>query len=32
VKTKLCNQIDDEWMNNSLVIYIKKDVFNNIDN
>ncbi|XP_042401061.1 zinc finger MYM-type protein 1-like [Zingiber officinale] len=32
VKTYLRNRIGDEWMNDSLVVYIEKDVFNTIDN
>ncbi|XP_042466107.1 zinc finger MYM-type protein 1-like [Zingiber officinale] len=32
VKTDLRNRIGDEWMNDSLVVYIKKDVFNTVDN
>ncbi|XP_042441209.1 uncharacterized protein LOC122026537 [Zingiber officinale] len=32
VKTYLRNRIGDEWMNDSLVVYIKKDVFNTVDN
>ncbi|XP_042409993.1 uncharacterized protein LOC121999370 [Zingiber officinale] len=32
VKTDLRNRIRDEWMNDSLVVYIEKDVFNTVDN
>ncbi|XP_042432956.1 uncharacterized protein LOC122019563 [Zingiber officinale] len=32
VKTNLRNRIGDEWMNDSLVVYIEKDVFNTVDN
>ncbi|XP_042387864.1 uncharacterized protein LOC121979965 [Zingiber officinale] len=32
VKTYLRNRIGDEWMNESLIIYIEKDVFNTVDN
>ncbi|XP_042415445.1 uncharacterized protein LOC122004659 [Zingiber officinale] len=32
VKTDLRNRIGDEWMNDSLVVYIEKDVFNTVDN
>ncbi|XP_042401138.1 zinc finger MYM-type protein 1-like [Zingiber officinale] len=32
VKTDLRNKIGDEWMNDSLVVYIEKDVFNTVDN
>ncbi|XP_022892005.1 zinc finger MYM-type protein 1-like [Olea europaea var. sylvestris] len=32
VKNQLRNQIGYQWMNDSLVVYLKKDVFNEIDN
>ncbi|XP_042409925.1 uncharacterized protein LOC121999291 [Zingiber officinale] len=32
VKTDLRNKIGDEWMNDSLAVYIEKDVFNTVDN
>ncbi|XP_042414977.1 zinc finger MYM-type protein 1-like [Zingiber officinale] len=32
VKTYLRNRIGEEWMNDSLVVYIEKDVFNTVDN
>ncbi|XP_042423481.1 zinc finger MYM-type protein 1-like [Zingiber officinale] len=32
VKTDLRNRIGDEWMNDSLVVYIEKVVFNTVDN
>ncbi|XP_042396805.1 zinc finger MYM-type protein 1-like [Zingiber officinale] len=32
VKTDLRNRIGDEWMNDSLVVYFEKDVFNTVDN
>ncbi|XP_042412971.1 zinc finger MYM-type protein 1-like [Zingiber officinale] len=32
VKTDLRNKIGDEWMNDSLIVYIEKDVFNTVDN
>ncbi|XP_042446656.1 zinc finger MYM-type protein 1-like [Zingiber officinale] len=32
VKTDLRNRIGDEWMNDSLVVYIEKDIFNTVDN
>ncbi|XP_042460498.1 uncharacterized protein LOC122044015 [Zingiber officinale] len=32
VKTDLRNRIGVEWMNDSLVVYIEKDVFNTVDN
>lgn len=31
-KNRLRNQIGDQWMNDSLVVYIEKDVFNEITN
>ncbi|XP_022883726.1 zinc finger MYM-type protein 1-like [Olea europaea var. sylvestris] len=32
VKNRLRNQIGDQWMNDSLFVYVEKDVFNEIDN
>ncbi|XP_042401162.1 uncharacterized protein LOC121991211 [Zingiber officinale] len=32
VKTDLRNRIGDEWINDSLVVYMEKDVFNTVDN
>ena len=32
VKNPLCNQMGDQWMNESLIVYIEKDVFDTIDN
>ncbi|XP_042433021.1 uncharacterized protein LOC122019633 [Zingiber officinale] len=32
VKTDLCNRMGDEWMNDSLVVYIEKDIFSTIEN
>ncbi|XP_042432781.1 uncharacterized protein LOC122019372 [Zingiber officinale] len=32
VKTDLRNGIGDEWMNDNLIVYIEKDVFNTVDN
>ncbi|MCI12976.1 zinc finger MYM-type protein 1-like, partial [Trifolium medium] len=32
VKTRLRNRMGDEWLNNCLVIYLERDVFNNVDN
>ncbi|XP_042025387.1 uncharacterized protein LOC121772372 [Salvia splendens] len=32
IKTDLRNQMGDEWMNDSLVVYIEKDIFSTIDN
>ena len=32
VKTDLRNRMGDEWLNDSLVVYIEKDIFDSIDN
>ena len=32
VKSRLRNRMGDEWLNDSLVVYIEKDVFNCINN
>ncbi|KAJ7003329.1 hypothetical protein NC653_008536 [Populus alba x Populus x berolinensis] len=32
VKSRLRNRMGDKWMNDSLVVYIKKDIFDKIDN
>ena len=32
MKNELWNQRGDEWMNDNLIVYIEKDVFNSIDN
>ncbi|XP_020421393.1 zinc finger MYM-type protein 1-like [Prunus persica] len=32
VKNRLRNRMGDQWMNDSLVVYIEKDIFNDIDN
>ncbi|XP_039119211.1 zinc finger MYM-type protein 1-like [Dioscorea cayenensis subsp. rotundata] len=32
VKTDLRNKMGDEWMNDSMIVYIKKEVFTTIDN
>ena len=32
VKTDLQNRIGDEWLNDSLVVYIEKEIFDSIDN
>ena len=32
VKNRLCNRMGDEWMTNNLIVYIKKDIFDCIDN
>ncbi|XP_042016087.1 zinc finger MYM-type protein 1-like [Salvia splendens] len=32
IKTDLPNRMGDEWMNDSLIVYIEKDLFSTIDN
>ena len=32
VKNRLCGRMSDQWMNNNLIVYIKKDIFHSIDN
>ena len=32
VKNRLHNRMGDEWMKNSLIVYIEKDIFDCIDN
>ena len=32
IKNRLCNQMGDQWMNDCLVTYIEKDVFDSIGN
>ena len=32
LKNRLNNRICDQWMNDNLLIYIKKDILNEIDN
>ena len=32
VKNELRNRMRDEWMNDNLIVYVEKDVFNSIDN
>jgi hypothetical protein len=32
VKSRLWNMMRDKWMNDSLVIYFEKDIFDKIDN
>ena len=32
VNSRLRNMMGDKWMNDSLVVYIKKYIFNKIDN
>jgi hypothetical protein len=32
MKNRLRSRMSDQWMNNSLIIYIEKDIFHNIDN
>jgi len=32
IKSRLRNRMGDKWMNDSLVVYIEKDIFDKIDN
>jgi len=32
VKNELRNRMGDEWMNDNLIVYVEKDVFNSINN
>ncbi|XP_062113583.1 uncharacterized protein LOC133824645 [Humulus lupulus] len=32
VKNQMCNKMGDEWLNDSLTVYLEKDIFNTIDN
>ncbi|KAH9666971.1 tetratricopeptide repeat (TPR)-like superfamily protein [Citrus sinensis] len=32
VKNELQNRMRDEWMNDNLIVYVEKDVFNSVDN
>ncbi|KAL5571465.1 hypothetical protein UlMin_021062 [Ulmus minor] len=32
VKNRLRNQMEDQWMNDILLVYIKRDIFNKLDN
>jgi hypothetical protein len=32
VKSRLQNRMRDKWMNDSLVVYIEKEIFDKIDN
>ena len=32
VKNRLCNRMGDQWMHDTLVVYIEKDIFNSITN
>ena len=32
VKNRLRSRINDQWMNDSLIVYIEKDIFHSIDN
>ena len=31
IKNRLCNRIGDQWMNDCLVTYIEKDIFQTIE-
>ena len=32
IKTELRNKMGDEWMNNSMVVYIEREIFETIEN
>ncbi|KAL5582890.1 hypothetical protein UlMin_015332 [Ulmus minor] len=32
VKNRLCNRMEDQWMNDILLVYIERDIFNKLDN
>jgi hypothetical protein len=32
VKNRLRSRMSDQWMNDSLIVYIEKDIFHSIDN
>ena len=32
VKTQLRNRIGDQWMNDSLILYVQKEMFDKIEN
>ena len=32
VKNQICNKMGDQWLNDSLTVYIENDVFNTNDN
>ena len=32
VKNRLYSQMSNQWMNDSLIVYIEKDIFHSIDN
>lgn len=32
VKNRLRNRMGDEWLNDSLIVYIEKDIFSNLSN
>ncbi|BFG20827.1 hypothetical protein CerSpe_071010 [Prunus speciosa] len=32
VKNRMRNRMGDQWMNDCLVVYLEKDIFNSIDN
>ncbi|KAL7215550.1 hypothetical protein ACSBR1_027662 [Camellia fascicularis] len=32
IKNRLCNRMGDQWLNDCLVTYIEKDVFDSVDN
>ena len=32
IKNRLRNRIGDQWMNDNLLVYIEKNIFNSLDN
>ena len=32
IKNRLRNRMGDQWMNANLLVYIEKDIFNDLDN
>ena len=32
IKNRLRNRMGDQWMNDNLLVYIEKDIFNSLDN
>ena len=32
IKTDLCNKIRDDWMNDSMVVYVEREIFETIKN
>ena len=32
IKNKMCNKMGDQWLNDSLTVYLENDIFTTIDN